>query len=82
MLEISQFQNFYPNKEYLQDWYTNSEAEYVKYDKLNKFLHHSFTEVMMYVFSFWTQENIYIIGETPCGDWAGLYIKSEFMYNP
>ncbi|MEH2026491.1 nuclease A inhibitor family protein [Nostoc sp.] len=81
-LEISQFQNFYPDKEYLQDWYRNSEAKYAKYDKLNKFLNHAFAKVMMYRFSFWTQENIYIIGETQCGDWAGLYIESEFVYNP
>lgn len=77
MLEISKFQSFFPDKQY-----SDSAAQYSKYDKLNKFLHHTFTEVMMYRFSFWTQENIYIIGQITGGDWAGLYIESEFVYNP
>ncbi|BAY61087.1 hypothetical protein NIES22_11480 [Calothrix brevissima NIES-22] len=82
MLEIGIFHKFFSEKEYLPRWANNLEAKYAKYDKLNKFLHHTFAEVMMYRFSFWTQENIYIIGETSGGDWAGLYIESEFVYNP
>ncbi|QIR38605.1 hypothetical protein HCG51_19145 [Tolypothrix sp. PCC 7910] len=82
MLEISQFHNFYPDTQYLQFRVRDSAAEYATYEKLNQFLHHTFAEVMMYRFSFWTQENIYIIGEIAGCDWAGLYIKSEFVYNP
>ncbi|MBD2166959.1 hypothetical protein H6G04_21445 [Calothrix membranacea FACHB-236] len=82
MLEISQFNNFYSEQEYLYDWYSDSEAEYAKHNKLNQFLKSNFAKVMMYRFSFWTQENIYIIGETTSGDWTGIYIKSEFVYNP
>nr|WP_256380853.1 hypothetical protein [Rivularia sp. PCC 7116] len=42
----------------------------------------TFSDVMMYRFSFWTSENIYIIGEAKNGDRVGIYIESSFVYNP
>jgi Nuclease A inhibitor-like protein len=74
--------SFYPDKQYFQDENSGSETKYLKYQQVNKFLAYCFPEVMMYRFSFWTQENIYIIGKFLGGDWVGLYLKSEFVYNP
>jgi Nuclease A inhibitor-like protein len=80
MLEIAKFNSFYPDKEYFEDYY--QESQFAKFNKINHFLNHSFLEVMMYRFSFWTFENIYIIGKSPCDDWVGLHIESDFVYNP
>ena len=63
---------------------------YQKYNQINRFLNQTFSNVMMYRFSFWTLENIYIIGEIqngvsevmPEAYRAGIYIKSDFVYNP
>ncbi|MDM9584588.1 nuclease A inhibitor family protein [Nostoc sp. GT001] len=82
MLEISKFHNFYPDKQYFQNENSGSETKYLKYQQVNKFLASTFPEVMMYRFSFLTEENIYIIGKVLGGDWAGLYLESEFVYNP
>ncbi|MGV0106937.1 hypothetical protein NSTCB13_05785 [Nostoc sp. DSM 114160] len=82
MLEISKFHKFYPDKQYFQDEMSGSETKYLKYQQINKFLAYCFPEVMMYRFSFWTQENIYVIGKVLGGDWVGLYLESEFVYNP
>ena len=59
-----------------------SRQKQVQFNKLNHFFASNFSKPIMYRFSFWTQENIYIIGETQSGDRAGIYIKSDFIYNP
>ncbi|MGB3651014.1 MAG: hypothetical protein WBA41_07365, partial [Rivularia sp. (in: cyanobacteria)] len=95
ILEISQFHNFYPDKQYFQEWEFVDELEtqelmHQKYTQINQFFNQTFSDVMMYRFSFGYLENIYIIGEIENGDReampkayrAGIYIKSEFVYNP
>jgi len=82
-LEVSQFHSFYPNRKDFGEYegYSNRRKP-EQFDKLNQFFANKFSEVMMYRFSFWTAENIYIIGETNSGDRAGIYIASSFVYNP
>lgn len=84
MLEISQFNGLYREREYLQGIYCDDEINetHQKYKNINKFLNQNFSKVVMYRLSFWTEENIYIIGQTSCGDWAGIYLNSQFVYNP
>ncbi len=86
ILELSQFHSFYSDGEDLEEEYVDEPEEwdfiYQKYTQINQFLNQTFSEVMMYRFSFGYLENIYIIGETKNGDRAGIYIKSEFIYNP
>lgn len=83
VLEISKFHSFYPDSidsREDEDNYNSRQVE--KYNKINLFFANKFTDVMMYRFSFWIAENIYIIGETQSGDRAGIYIESDFVYNP
>ncbi|MEL6458021.1 MAG: nuclease A inhibitor family protein [Cyanobacteria bacterium J06621_15] len=87
ILELSKFQSFYSQMDFFDKYerfYKSEESDlmYEKYNQINEFLNQSFSEIMMYRFSFWTSENIYIIGETKNGDRTGIYIKSEFVYNP
>lgn len=84
ILELKQFHSFYPDKNYLGEYYEGYKLEevFAKYEQVNKFFNQTFPEVIMYRFSFFTQEHIYIIGKSKPGDWVGLYLKSEFVYNP
>lgn len=87
ILEIATFDGFYPdiNELWEREWCDDEDVNRQKpkkFNKLNHFFASSFSEPMMYRFSFWTQENIYIIGETQSGDRAGIYIESNFVYNP
>ncbi|MEH1999379.1 MAG: nuclease A inhibitor family protein [Nostoc sp.] len=84
LIELKQFNGFYLDKTYFEgcNYDYSDEDFYSKYEQVNKFLKQIFFEVIMYRFSFWTQEHIYIIGQSKPGDWVGLYLKSEFVYNP
>lgn len=87
ILELSKFNGLYTDKLYFDEKYFDSKFEkrdslFHKYSKFNRFLHQSFSDVMMYRFSFWTSEDIYIIGETQSSDWVGMHIESDFVYNP
>lgn len=84
ILEFNQFYNFYPNADYLQDWYRDDNYQELsqRYDTINRFFQHTFEEIFMYRFSFWAQEYIYVLGQTPGGNLVGLYLNSEFVYNP
>lgn len=85
-LEIHQFNAFYPDLTNLYDFYyddyegTNTPS--CRYDKINQFMKHTFEETFMYRLSFWDRENIYAIGKTRLGNWAGFQLKSLFVYNP
>jgi len=86
ILEIGHFDSFYSDVEYFEEEFVDEpeEAEliYQRYSQINEFLNQTFSKVMMYRFSFWTLENIYIIGETSSSDWVGIHIESDFVYNP
>lgn len=87
ILEIYQFHSFYSDKQYFQEWEFVDEPDkqelmYEKYHQINQFFNQTFSDVMMYRFSFGYLENIYIIGEIENGDRAGIYISSNFVYNP
>lgn len=83
-LEIAHFNGFFSDRKYLEDWYFDYDINEIsqKYENINQFFSQAFPKVVMYRFSFWTQENIYTIGQTRKGDWAGIHINSEFVYNP
>lgn len=87
ILELSQFQSFYSQMDFFdkyEHFYKSEESDliYEKYNQINEFLNQTFSKVMMYRFSFWDLENIYIIGETQSCDWVGIHIRSNFIYNP
>jgi len=87
ILELSKFNGLYTDKLYFEEDYSSNKFEqrdslFQKYSKFNQFLHQNFSDVMMYRFSFWTSENIYIIGQTKSSDWVGMHIESSFVYNP
>ncbi|MFN6482912.1 MULTISPECIES: nuclease A inhibitor family protein [unclassified Nostoc] len=83
LLELKQFHSFFPDKNDLGDYYEGYKLEqmFAKYEQINNFFKQTFSEVIMYRFSFFTQEHIYIIRQSQPGDWVGLYLKSEFVYN-
>ncbi|NER04317.1 MAG: hypothetical protein F6K17_17725 [Okeania sp. SIO3C4] len=85
-LEINYFYSFHPDIEYLRDWcyFQENEAEkmYQRYNTINRFFQQTFEQTFMYRFSFWTQECIYVLGKTPGKNLVGLYLYSEFIYNP
>ncbi|MBV6628005.1 MAG: hypothetical protein KI793_34655 [Rivularia sp. (in: Bacteria)] len=77
----------YTDRPYFEEDYCSYKLEYrdsilQRYIKFNDFVNKTFSDVIMYRFSFWTLENIYIIGETQSSDWVGMHIKSIFVYNP
>lgn len=84
MLELAQFNGFLRDIEYIRKYHFEYDPNetYQSYQNINQFLNQTFLQVFMYRLSFWTHENIYIIGQTSGGDWAGIYIDSEFVYNP
>ncbi|MFB2894838.1 nuclease A inhibitor family protein [Aerosakkonemataceae cyanobacterium BLCC-F50] len=84
ILEINQFHAFYPDKSYFEDDCDSYETYkfYLRYEELVQFLNQSFDKILMYRFSFWSLEYIYIIGQTQLGNEVGLHLASEFIYNP
>ncbi|PSF38116.1 hypothetical protein C7H19_06500 [Aphanothece hegewaldii CCALA 016] len=71
-LEIHQFDRLFSERD----------QEDLSYDRLNQFLKQNLSPLMVYRFSFWTDENIYIIAPYESEDWLGLYLNSVFVYNP
>lgn len=84
LLEINQFHAFYPDKSYFENYCDSYDTykSYLRYEKINQFLKQSFGKILMYRFSFWSLEYIYIIGQTQLGNEVGLHLASEFIYNP
>ncbi|MGL5875440.1 MAG: nuclease A inhibitor family protein [Xenococcaceae cyanobacterium] len=84
MLEINNFKGLYRDRQYLDNWFCDSDNTkiYQKYNRINQFMEQTFSEVIMYRLSSWTDENIYIIGQTNNSDRVGIYLKSSFVYNP
>lgn len=84
MLEVAQFNGFLRDRKYIEEHYYQDEINDVhqKAESINQFLNQAFPKVVMYRFSFWTDENIYIIGQTSGVDWAGICVNSQFVYNP
>lgn len=54
-------------------------------EALTAFLHRRFSELWDYRFSFWTWEQVFILGQDglgQAGDWGGVVLRSHFTYNP
>ncbi|MGB3513212.1 MAG: hypothetical protein WBA93_29165, partial [Microcoleaceae cyanobacterium] len=89
-LEINQFYSLYPNMTYLEEEYyscygldkneLSSEFEDLseRYNIINRLFQQIFDQTFIYRFSFWIQEYIYVLGQTPGKNLAGLYLESEF----
>ena len=54
----------------------------LRYQKLNEFLKQNISDLRLIRCSFWNRDCIYVIGEIKSGDLAGVYIESDFHYNP
>ncbi|BAY61089.1 hypothetical protein NIES22_11500 [Calothrix brevissima NIES-22] len=82
MLDIGKFHKF--DVEALSgNWDENEIAEfYPQYDKINQFLTQKLSDIQMLRCSFWNRECIYVLGTTKAEDIAGIYIESEFDFNP
>ncbi|AFY96181.1 nuclease A inhibitor family protein [Chamaesiphon minutus] len=90
MLKTSQFNNIYKDRDYLIDYYYCDETEeevqdiFDRYAKIERFLKQELSNPIVYRISSWISEHIYIIGQVKGmeGDKLGIYIKSNFVYNP
>ncbi|AFZ57462.1 hypothetical protein H6G54_26335 [Anabaena cylindrica FACHB-243] len=87
MLEIGKFNGFYKDRGYFNERFHNYDLnevhqKYNQVNQMNQFFEQKFDQSFMYRISSWTEENIYIVGESNDGDYVGLYIKSSFVYNP
>ncbi|MEH2222484.1 nuclease A inhibitor family protein [Nostoc sp.] len=82
MLDIVKFHEFDPEALSFR-WDEAEIAElYPRYQKINKFLIQNLSDLRMIRCSFWNRECIYVVGETNAGDITGIYIESDFDYNP
>ena len=75
ILKIAKFNGLYRDK-------TDFKESFYADHKINKFIKQKIEEVLMYRFSSWTEEDIYIVGEVNQQDYLGFSIKSSFAYNP
>lgn len=82
MLEIHQFNSFSTDETYLNCWSDDVVQICSRYEQINQFLKQHLSNLIFYQCSFWTQEHIYVICQTQLGNWIGLYLESEFVYNP
>ena len=55
-----------------------------RYAKIAKLLHQELSNPIVFQISSWISEHIYIVGQVKGmeGDKLGIYIKSNFVYNP
>lgn len=82
MLNIANFHEFNPEAlAWRLDEYELVEI-LPRYKKLNQFLNSKLLNIKMIRCSFWNRDYIYVVGQTKSGDLAGIYIKSDFDYNP
>ncbi len=50
--------------------------------KLSQFMNECLNHRTLYDLSFWDIGYTYEVGQTPAGDWIGVWSQSEFEYNP
>lgn len=50
--------------------------------KLSQFMNECLNHPTLYDLSFWDIGYTYKVGQTPAGDWIGVWVQSEFEYNP
>ncbi|WP_448266027.1 nuclease A inhibitor family protein [Nostoc sp. DSM 114159] len=82
MLDIARFHEFSPEA---LSWRWDKDEMvnfYPRYQKINQFLTQNLSDLRMIRCSFWNRECIYVIGQTNAGDVTGIYIESDFDYNP
>jgi hypothetical protein len=71
LFRLSQFEGFAPTLS----------TEDSQFAALTDCLHRSFSSLWVYRFSFWTWEQVFILGEQ-AEDWGGVVLRSHFTYNP
>jgi Nuclease A inhibitor-like protein len=77
--------NFHGFNPQTSDWTfdENEMAEILpKYQRINDFLKQNLTNLKMIRCSFWNCDCIYVLGQTNSDDFAGVFIRSDFNYNP
>ena len=90
MLKISKFNNIYKGRDDLIEYYYCDETEeevqdiFDRYAKIEQLLKHELSNPIVYRISSWISEHIYILGQVKGmeADKLGIYIKSNFVYNP
>jgi Nuclease A inhibitor-like protein len=89
MLELAKFNRMYENREDFLDYYCHlSERKindiFKRYAKITKMLKQELDNPIVYRISCGISDRIYILGQVQGmkGDKLGIYIKSNFVYNP
>jgi Nuclease A inhibitor-like protein len=90
MLKRGKLNTIYQGDDDLIDRYCDSGEERIndvfgRYKNIVKLLKQELSEPIVYRISSWNSENIYITGEiknNSQGNLVGMYIKSNFVYNP
>jgi|GEM_PF-4341432 len=59
-----------------------SDTDELRDERLNQFLQQSLSQLTVVRYSFFTEENIYVVGRTQSEDWVGIHLQSEYIYNP
>ncbi len=83
LLEIYLFEKFNLEEQFHSyDQVREYEQMRDKLIHLNNFLNQTFPQLLLYRFCFWDYEHIYILGEIDNCDRVGVYVNSQFNYNP
>jgi hypothetical protein len=53
-----------------------------RFERLNRFLKATFSDLRMYRFCFWDYEHLYFLDANQTHDKAGIVMRSQFNYNP
>lgn len=80
---------YHRNSDLLDRYFDDSEERindvFDRYKNIAKLIRQELSEPIVYRISSWNSENIYIVGEIKNhneGDLVGIYIRSNFVYNP
>lgn len=90
MLKTGEFKTIYHGDDELYERYCDYEQEEVddifgRYKEITELINQEGTNPFVYRISSWDSENIYILGSSNEGNRenrVGIYIKSNFVYNP
>lgn len=74
LLSLRPFESLQPTLPDAPSWTT-------RFERLTQFLQ-QLSQMQIYQFSFWNQEQVYLVGMAAPGCWGGLHLRSQFIYNP
>ncbi len=75
LLTLGQFERFLPAP-------SISQLDVTSIERLNQWLRQELVDCQVYQLHFWNQEQVYVVGRSSDGIWAGVELSSRFTYNP